>query len=300
MTYWLEKRTILLKWYHIFVKITGIQVEQNQINLSQKKMKKMSEEEVNLLWQEYIKDRENKKLKDSLVVNYIYLIKYVAGRMRVNLPDTIASEDIESFGIEGLIKAIERYSPDKNTRFETYALTRIRGEIIDQIRAQDWIPRVVRRQQKEINGAIQVLQKQTGKIPNEEEIAKYMNTTPERIKEVLKLAGGVQVVSLNLPKDTQDQQTEIIDTIEDEKIQTPLEKLEEKDAKKELIQGLSRLPERERLVLTLYYHENMTFKEIGDILEISESRCCQVHAQAIMKLRNILSTNRLGLRKIVE
>ena len=300
MTYWLEKRTILLKWYHIFVKITGIQVEQNQINLSQKKMKKMSEEEVNLLWQEYIKDRENKKLKDSLVVNYIYLIKYVAGRMRVNLPDTIASEDIESFGIEGLIKAIERYSPDKNTRFETYALTRIRGEIIDQIRAQDWIPRVVRRQQKEINGAIQVLQKQTGKIPNEEEIAKYMNTTPERIKEILKLAGGVQVVSLNLPKDAQDQQTEIIDTIEDEKIQTPLEKLEEKDAKKELIQGLSRLPERERLVLTLYYHENMTFKEIGDILEISESRCCQVHAQAIMKLRNILSTNRLGLRKIVE
>ena len=275
-------------------------MEQSQINLSQKKMKKMTEEEVNLLWQEYIKDRENKKLKDSLVVNYIYLIKYVAGRMRVNLPDTIASEDIESFGIEGLIKAIERYSPDKNTRFETYALTRIRGEIVDQIRAQDWIPRNVRRQQKEINGAIQVLQKQTGKIPNEEEIAQYLNTTPERIKEVLKYSGGVQVVSLNLPKDTQDQQTEIIDTIEDEKSQTPLEKLEEKDAKKELVQGLSRLPERERLVLTLYYHENMTFKEIGDILEISESRCCQVHAQAIMKLRNILSTNRLGLRKIVE
>ncbi len=290
----------MLKWYHIFVKITGIQVEQSQINLSQKKMKKMTEEEVNLLWQEYIKDRENKKLKDSLVVNYIYLIKYVAGRMRVNLPDTIASEDIESFGIEGLIKAIERYSPDKNTRFETYALTRIRGEIVDQIRAQDWIPRNIRRQQKEINGAIQVLQKQTGKVPNEEEIAQYLNTTPERIKEVLKYSGGVQVVSLNLPKDMQDQQTEIIDTIEDEKSQTPLEKLEEKDAKKELVQGLSRLPERERLVLTLYYHENMTFKEIGDILEISESRCCQVHAQAIMKLRNILSTNRLGLRKIVE
>ncbi len=260
----------------------------------------MSEEEVNLLWEEYIKDRENKKLKDSLIVNYIYLIKYVAGRMRVNLPETIASEDIESFGIEGLIKAIERYSPNKNTRFETYALTRIRGEIIDQIRAQDWIPRVVRRQQKEINGAIQVLQKQTGKMPNEEEIAQYLNTTPEKIKEVLKLTGGVQVVSLNLPKDAQDQQIEIIDTIEDEKSQTPLEKLEEKDAKKELVQGLSRLPERERLVLTLYYHENMTFKEIGDILEISESRCCQVHAQAIMKLRNILSTNRLGLRKIVE
>ena len=96
----------MLKWYHIFVKITGIQVEQSQINLSQKKMKKMTEEEVNLLWQEYIKDRENKKLKDSLVVNYIYLIKYVAGRMRVNLPETIASEDIESFGIEGLIACI--------------------------------------------------------------------------------------------------------------------------------------------------------------------------------------------------
>ena len=114
------KKDNTVKMVPYFVKITGIQVEQNQINLSQKKMKRMSEEEVNLLWQEYIKDRENKKLKDSLVVNYIYLIKYVAGRMRVNLPDTIASEDIESFGIEGLIKAIEKYSPDKNTRFETY------------------------------------------------------------------------------------------------------------------------------------------------------------------------------------
>ena len=272
----------------------------SQMHLSSKKLKRLSEEELNKLWDEYIADRTNRKIKDILVVQYIYLIKYVVGRMRVSLPESIASEDISSFGVEGLIKAIEKFTKDKNARFETYALTKIRGAIIDRIREQDWIPRAVRKKQKEINAIIQIMQKELGRIPTEEEIARRANIPVEKVQEVMKMANAMTVVSLNATKDKQEQSVEIIDTIEDDKHYTPEEQLEEKDSKKDLIRGLSRLPERERMLLTLYYHENMTFGEIGNVLKISESRCCQLHAQAIMKLRNILTSNRLELRKIVE
>ncbi|MDD3594464.1 MAG: FliA/WhiG family RNA polymerase sigma factor [Candidatus Gastranaerophilales bacterium] len=272
----------------------------NQIHLSEKKIKKLTEAELEALWIEYIKDKSNKKAKDTLVVQYIYLIKYVVGRMRVSLPSSIASEDIASFGIEGLINAIERYSLDKNTRFETYALTRIRGEIIDKIREQDWVPRAVRRKQKEINAVIQIMQKELKRPPTEEELAQRMEMPIQKIREIIKEAGSDIVISLNATRDASDQSSEIIDNIEDTKSINPLDKLEEKDAKKDLIRGLSKLPERERVVLTLYYNQNMTFKEIGEALKISESRACQVHAQSIMKLRNILTSNKLELRKIVE
>ena len=272
----------------------------SQMHLSSKKLKRLSEEELSALWDEYIQDRSNRKVKDILVVQYIYLIKYVVGRLRVSLPETIASEDISSFGVEGLIKAIEKFSKDKNARFETYALTKIRGAIIDRIREQDWIPRAVRKKQKEINAIIQIMQKELGRIPTEEEISARANIPVEKVQEVMKMANAMSVVSLNATKDKQEQSVEIIDTIEDDKHGSPLEQLEEKDSKKDLIKGLSRLPERERLLLTLYYHENMTFGEIGTVLKVSESRCCQLHAQAIMKLRNILTSNRLELRKIVE
>lgn len=271
----------------------------SQMHLSQKKTKRLSEEELQALWAEYFADRTNKKVKDTLIVQYIYLTKYVVGRLRVSLPETISSDDIASFGIEGLIKAIEKYENDKNTRFETFALTKIRGAIIDAIRSQDWIPRAVRKKQKEINAIIQILQKELGRIPTEEEIAQKANITVEKLQEIMRLANTMTVTSLNVSKDKQEQGVEIIDTIEDDKNLAPEEELEKKDSKKDLIKGLSRLPERERLLLTLYYHENMTFMEIASILKVSESRCCQLHAQAIMKLRNILTSNRLELRKIV-
>jgi len=272
----------------------------SQMHLAQKKLKRLSEEELQVLWTEYLADRTNKKVKDTLIVQYIYLIKYVVGRLRVSLPETISSDDISSFGIEGLIKAIEKYEADKNTRFETYALTKIRGSIIDAIREQDWIPRAVRKKQKEINAIIQILQKELGRMPTEEEIASKASITVDKLHEIMRLANTMAVTSLNVTKDKQDQSVEIIDTIEDDKQVAPLEELEKKDSKKDLVKGLSRLPERERLLLTLYYHENMTFMEIAAILKVSESRCCQLHAQAIMKLRNILTSNKLELRKIVE
>ena len=272
----------------------------NQMYLSQKKMKKLSEDELDKLWEEYIADKDNKKLKDILVVQYMYLIRYVVGRMRVSLPETIPSEDISGFGVEGLIKAIEKFEKNKNARFETYAITRIRGEIIDGIRGEDWIPRIVRKKQKEINAIIQIMQKEMGRMPSDEEIAAKVNMPVEKLQEILKYVNASNVISLNAAKDRSGDNIEIIDTIEDEKSVTPLETLENNDSKKDLQKGLYRLPERERMVLTLYYQGNMTFGEIGEILKISESRCCQLHAQAIMKLRNILTSDKVNLRRIVE
>ena len=284
----------------IFWEKQGLMDAISQMHLSQKKMKKLSEDELSSLWQQYITDRSNKKIKDILIVQYIYLIKYVVGRIKVSLPDNVASEDISGFGVEGLINAIERFTPDKNARFETYAITRIRGAIIDRIREQDWVPRAVRKKQKEINAVSQLMQKELGRMPTDAEIAQKVGLTEEKFQEIMKNAHVGTVVSLNAAKDKQDQGIEIIDTLQDENQVTPLEKLEEKDSKKDLVKGLARLPERERMLLTLYYHENMTFAEIGAMMKISESRCCQLHAQAIMKLRNILTANTMTMRRIVE
>ena len=272
----------------------------SQLYLSQKKAKRLSENELNDLWNEYVADKANKKIKDILIVQYMYLIRYVSGRIRANLPENMSSEDIYAFGVEGLINSIERFIPEKNARFETYAITRIRGTIIDRMREQDWVPRAIRKKQKEINAVSQLMQKELGRMPTEAEIAKKVGLSVEKYHEVMRDANVGEVISLNATKDKQDQGIEIIDTIEDKEQANPLEKLEEKDSKNDLIKGLARLPERERMLLTLYYHENMTFEEIGAVLNLSESRCCQLHAQAIMKLRNILTRNKISMRKIVE
>ena len=195
-------------------------------------IKRLSEDELAALWEEYLKDKTNKAARDTLIVQYIYLIRYVVGRVKVTLPATISIEDIAGYGVEGLINAIERYSPQKNTRFETYALIRIRGAILDRIRAQDFLPRSVRKKIKDIKA------------------------------------------------------------IQDENKLNPQEKAEEQNVKQELEKALKRLPERERIIMVLYYQENMTLKEIGETINMSESRVCQLHAQGIMKLKNLLSENR--------
>lgn len=268
-------------------------------NITDKSIKKLSEEELHVLWLEFSKDKTSKILKEKLIIQYIYLIKYVVGRLRVGLPASIATEDITSYGIEGLMNAVERFELDKNVRFETYALTRIRGTIIDKIRNQDWVPRSLRRKQKEVKIAIEMLQKEIGRKPTVDEIAAKLNTTKDKIESILNELDYSGVVSLYEKRDSSGEGQQIIDTIEDGKSKTPEEQLEEKDVKKELSQALKRLPERERMLLTLYYHENMTLKEIGEAINVSESRVCQLHAQAIMKLRNLLTTKEMSRRRII-
>lgn len=253
-------------------------------------IKRMSEEELVSLWREYFNDKSNKTVRDTLIVQYIYLIRYVVGRVKVTLPASISIEDIAGYGVEGLINAIERYSPQKNTRFETYALIRIRGAILDKIRAEDFLPRSVRKKIKDIKIAQEQLKQELGRTPTTNEIAKYMDMDVESVVKFL--SEDTTITSIYDKKGAAEDSVEIIDTIEDKNRLNPQEQAEEKNVKQELEKALLRLPERERIIMVLYYQENMTLKEIGDTLNMSESRICQLHAQGIMKLKNILSESR--------
>ncbi len=253
-------------------------------------IKRLSEEELTALWEEYLKDKTNKAARDTLIVQYIYLIRYVVGRVKVTLPATISIEDIAGYGVEGLINAIERYSPQKNTRFETYALIRIRGAILDRIRAQDFLPRSVRKKIKDIKAAQEKLKQDLGRMPTTTEVANYLDMEPDKVNQLL--AEDTTMTSLYDKRGNTDDSVEIIDTIQDENKLNPQEKAEEQNVKQELEKALKRLPERERIIMVLYYQENMTLKEIGETINMSESRVCQLHAQGIMKLKNILSENR--------
>ena len=245
------------------------------INLGQnQKIKKLSEEELKDVWANYLEDKElNKGLRDTLIIQYLPLVKYVVGRVRVNLPSSIATDDLAGYGVEGLIDAINKFRLDKGAKFETYALLRIRGAIIDKIRAQDWIPRVVKQKMKMVQNATQILSEKLNRKPTAEELAEYLDTSPDKIRDIIADGHKTSVLSLYDKKDiSNSDSTELIDTIKDEKTATPLEKMEEKDSQKQLERALSRLPERERVILALYYHENMTMKEIGESINISESR----------------------------
>ena len=253
-------------------------------------IKRLSEDELTALWEEYLKDKTNKAARDTLIVQYIYLIRYVVGRVKVTLPATISIEDIAGYGVEGLINAIERYSPQKNTRFETYALIRIRGAILDRIRAQDFLPRSVRKKIKDIKAAQEKLKQDLGRMPTTTEVANYLDMEPDKVNQLL--AEDTTMTSLYDKRGNTDDSVEIIDTILNENKLNPQEKAEEQNVKQELEKALKRLPERERIIMVLYYQENMTLKEIGETINMSESRVCQLHAQGIMKLKNILSENR--------
>lgn len=257
---------------------------------SYNKIERLPEKELEELWHKYLADKSDKKVRDKLIVQYIYLTRYVLGRIKVSLPTSFCAEDITSYGIEGLIDAIEKFTPDKCARFETYALIRIRGTIIDRVRAQDWLSRSARKKIKDVKVTIEQLKQKFGRAPTSAEIAESMGIDKEKVDAIL--AEDNTIGSIYDKRGSSEDSIEIIDTLEDSQHLTPEAQMEEKDAKRELEQALKRLPERERMILVLYYHENMTLKEIGETINVSESRVCQLHAQAIMKLRNILSMNR--------
>ena len=253
-------------------------------------IKRLDEKALEALWGEFFADKTNKAVRDKLIVQHIYLIRYVVARVKVSLPATISLEDIAGYGVEGLINAIERYSPQKNTRFETYALIRIRGAILDKIRSDDFLPRSIRKKIKEIKQAQEALKQELGRMPTTSEVAERTGMEPDKVNKIL--AEEVTMTSIYDKKGASEDSVEIVDTIEDAGGLTPHEEAEDKDVKRQLENALKRLPERERSIMVLYYQENMTLKEIGETLGLSESRTCQLHAAAIMKLKNILSEDR--------
>lgn len=259
-------------------------------NYTYSNIKRLTDDELEKLWADYFADHENKKLRDELIVQYIYLTRYVISRIKITLPPSFSIDDITSYGVEGLINSIEKYTPQKGTKFESYALIRIRGNILDKIRSQNWIPRTQRKKLKDIKDTTEQLKQKLGRMPTYEEIGKVLGIEKEKVEETL--AEDTTVISIYEKKGQQEDSNEIIDTIQDEKKLSPQEESLEKETRQELQTALARLPERERAIMILYYHENMTLKDIGEAINVTESRVCQLHAQAIMKLRSLLSAQR--------
>jgi len=241
------------------------------------------------LWKKY-KASGDSKMRDALILKYAPFVKYVAGRMAVNLPNNVEYEDLVSYGVFGLMDAIEKYDPERAVQFKTYAKTRIRGAILDELRVLDWTPRSVRQKAKKLEKAYAQLESQLGREAKDEEVAEYLEITVQELQKLLEETRQSLVLSLdeNDPNSDQPGQSRL-NFFEDLNTLTPEQKATGKEVKKMLAESINKLNDRERLVVTLYYFEELTSKEIGSILGVSDSRVSQLHTKAILRLRGRLS-----------
>jgi RNA polymerase sigma factor FliA len=242
------------------------------------------------IWREYRRTGA-KEVRDRLIVMYSPLVKYVAGRLGSGLPAHVDEGDLVSYGLLGLIGAIERYDPDRDIKFETYAIARIRGSIIDELRALDWVPRSVRSRAREIERSIATLEAQLGRAPTDEEIAGKVGISIDELEESLTDIARSSIAALDelWSVSGEGDQVSLLDTLEDPDSVRPAEALDETELREILGDAISRLPEREKLVITLYYYEELTLREIGEVLGVTESRISQLHTKAILRLKSRLA-----------
>jgi RNA polymerase sigma factor for flagellar operon FliA len=216
-------------------------------------------------------------------------VKYVAGRVSVGLPQNIEQADLVSYGIFGLIDAIEKFDLGRDIKFETYAISRIRGAIIDELRAIDWIPRSVRSKAREVERAIGKLENDLRRPPSDGELAEELGVSIDDLQEMLNQINLVSVVALDellSPGGEKGEKVSLVDTLEDADAPNPEMTFESEETRQILAKSVNILPERERLVITLYYYEGLTLAEIGSVLGVTESRVCQMHTKAVLELRN--------------
>ncbi|MFN2629703.1 MAG: RNA polymerase sigma factor WhiG [Gaiellaceae bacterium] len=243
------------------------------------------------LWRAY-KSSLDQALRDRLILTYAPLVKYVAGRLGSGLPAHVDEGDLVSYGLLGLIGAIERYNPDRDVKFETYAIQRIKGAIIDELRALDWVPRSVRSRAREIERAIGELERQLRRAPTDEEIAGKVGISTDELEESLSDISRSSIAALDelwTVSSSGGDQIALIDTIEDVEAPDPQGALSQTETKEAIGEAIARLPEREKLVVTLYYYEELTLREIGEVLGVTESRVSQLHTKAVLRLKARLS-----------
>ena len=233
-------------------------------------------------------DIRNKR-KDVLIVKYMPLIRFIANKMILRLPSNVEIDDLISCGMVGLMDAIDKYNPQRENKFQTYAEFRIRGAMLDELRSQDWVPRSIRDKAKVLEKAISNLEAKWGRKPKEEELASHLNLSLDEFYEFLNKVRPVSLFSINegvnlSPFDRK----AILNLLEDSKLGTPFGKLNGKDVRKFLIKAIEALPEKQRVVLSLYYYEDLNLKEIGRVLRVTESRISQLHTQALVNLKSQL------------
>jgi RNA polymerase sigma factor for flagellar operon FliA len=249
---------------------------------------RLQDEEDQKLWEQY-RTTHDQRIKDALIMKYASFVKYVAGRIAVNLPSNVEFDDLVSYGILGLIDAIDKYDSERNVKFKTYAKTRIRGAIFDELRILDWTPRSIRQKARKLEKAYAKLEGKLGRDAKDEEIAEYLNIDISELHKLFDETKKSLLLSLDEIFYDDDEGSSRFDFVEDEKSDNPQSKIEEAEAKKILADAISKLSDRERMVITLYYYEELTSKEIGKILGVSDSRVSQLHTKAILRLRGRLS-----------
>ncbi len=251
--------------------------------------------ELRELWRRY-KATGDEKARERLVVAYSPLVKYVGGRMASGLPAHVEESDLISYGLVGLISAIQRFEPERDIKFETYAITRIKGAIIDELRSLDWVPRSVRSRAREIEKANSKLEHRYQRAPTDEEMAAELDLSVEGFQEALLQISNSTVAALDelwTVSDASGDQVSLLDTLQDPDAPDPAQVMDATDMKDRVADAIARLPEREKLVIALYYYENLTLREIGEVLGVTESRVSQLHTKAVLRLKSRLQADNL-------
>jgi RNA polymerase sigma factor for flagellar operon FliA len=235
------------------------------------------------IWLAYKKD-PSEKIRNILMENYLHLVRYNAERVHVKLPDEVELDDLMSAGIFGLMDAIDAFDLDRGVKFETYCAPRIRGAILDELRSMDWVPRLVRSRAHKLESATKQLEVELGRSPTNEEVARRLKIPMNEFEKIAKDASAVGLVSLSRKWFETDSNKDVseIDVLEDKKGANPVREIQRKDLKELITKGLSRA---ERLIIILYYFEEMTMKEIGTTLDLSESRVSQMHSSILARLK---------------
>jgi RNA polymerase sigma factor for flagellar operon FliA len=243
------------------------------------------------LWRDYIADKSS-TVREGIIIRYAPLVKYVAGRVAIGLPSNVEFDDLVSYGVFGLMDAIEKFDPSRGIKFETYAIARIRGAILDGLRSNDWVPRSVRQKAKELEKICAELENRLGRSATDQEISEAMNLNLHDFYELLSEVSCTTLSSLDelwMVNSNEEDSVRVLDLVRNDDSEDPLQHVEIEEIKATLAATIDYLPERERMVIALYYYEGLTLKEIGEIMEISESRVSQIHTKAIFRLRGRLN-----------
>ncbi len=255
---------------------------------------KATQKQLEKWWKDFRKDGDE-NARNCLLENYLPLVKATAERLHTKLPDEVEVDDLISAGIFGLIDTLNSYDPNRGVKFETYCTSRIRGSMLDQLRSLDWVPRLVRSRAHRLNEALQSLEARLGRKPNEKELASEMKLPISQFRKIRRDAQAVGLISLNKKWTDADSNKDLreIDILEDRSSDNPYMAAQKRDLKELVSRGLSRA---ERLIIMLYYFEEMTMKEIGETLDLSESRVSQMHSAVLIRLRDQLDSRRKELQ----
>ena len=245
-------------------------------------------EQLETMWADY-KATRVQDLRDKLILHYSPLVKYVAGRLAVGLPQNVEQADLVSYGVFGLIDAIEKFDPDRGYKFETYAIARIKGAILDELRSIDWVPRSVRAKVRSLERAYAKLEAEHHRSPTDDEVAAELGLSESQLQSTLSQISFVGVAALDeLLSGERGETVTLGDTVPDSG-DGPVGAFEVEEMRQILAESINRMPEREKIVLTLYYYEGLTLAEIGRVLKVTESRVCQIHTKAVLQLRSRLT-----------